>query len=66
MTGAPGVSGYSEAERCAGCDRRAILTRAAAERFVSISGGLLVMFRCPDRLGWHLYNPVGERGRHTA
>jgi hypothetical protein len=54
---------YSEAPRCLPCDGRAVLSEAAANRFVAITDGHLVKFRCPDGDAWHLFNPTAERGR---
>jgi hypothetical protein len=48
---------YSMAPRCPRCDRRAILTLAAAHRLVSASRQLLECFRCPDEHGWHVRYP---------
>ena len=59
---------YSETPRCQPCDGRAVLSEAAATRFVAVTGGRLVKFRCPDGpdgTAWHLFNPVAERGRGT-
>jgi len=54
---------YSEAPRCQPCDGRAVLSEPTADRFVAMTGGRLVKFRCPDGEAWHLFNPTAERGR---
>jgi hypothetical protein len=57
---------YSEASRCQPCDGRAVLSEATADRFVAMTSGRLVKFRCPDGSdgsAWHLFNPTAERGR---
>jgi hypothetical protein len=57
---------YSEAPRCQPCDGRAVLSESAADRFVAVTGGQLVKFKCPDGsegTAWHLLNPTAERGR---
>ena len=60
---------YSEAPRCQPCDGRAMLSEATADRFVQVTEGRLVKFRCPDGADspndavWHLFNPTAERGR---
>ncbi len=53
---------YSMAARCPRCDRRAILTLAAANRLVSVSRHVLESFRCPDEHGWHVRYPGIEGG----
>lgn len=45
-----------------------MLSEATADRFVAMTGGRLVKFRCPDGSdgsAWHLFNPTAERGRTT-
>jgi hypothetical protein len=54
---------YSEAPRCQPCDGRAVLSEATADRFVAVTDGRLVKFKCPDGDAWHLFNPTAERGR---
>ncbi len=54
---------YSEAPRCQPCDGRAVLSEPATDRFVAVTDGRLVKFKCPDGKGWHLFNPTAERGR---
>ncbi len=53
---------YSMAARCPGCEHRAILTMAVANRLVSASKHRLESFACPVKHGWHVRYPGIESG----